>query len=157
MQLHCRVKARGASRGAWRGASGFTLVEVMVTVAVVGILAALAYPAYSDYVLRGRVVDATRALAAMQTRLEQHYQDNRTYLTTSAAASPCAASVTVKSFTVSCPTLEAGRYTIQAKGSGLTDGFIYTLDYQDVQTTKVPSVWGGSTSACWILKRGEAC
>lgn len=155
--MRCRVKARGASRGVAQGAAGFTLVEVMVTVAVVGILASLAYPAYSDYVLRGRVVDATQALTAMQARLEQHYQDNRTYLTTTAAASPCAASSTVKSFTVACPTLEAGRYTIQATGSGLTDGFVYTLDYQDVRTSKVPTVWGGSTSACWVLKRGEAC
>lgn len=151
--MHFRVKACGASGGA----SGYTLVEVVVTVAVVGMLVALAYPAYSDYMLRGRVVEATQALATMQARLEQHYKDNRTYLTTAAAVSPCAGSVTVNSFTVTCPTLEAGRYAIQAKGSGLTDGFIYTLDYQDVQTTKVPSVWGGSTSACWIFRRGGSC
>lgn len=152
-----QLQSRGKAPAAPGGAAGFTLVEVLVTVAVVGILASLAYPAYSDYMLRGRVVDATTALTAMQARLEQHYQDNRTYLTTAAAASPCAASATVKSFTVSCPTLEAGRYTIQAKGSGLTGGFVYTLDYQDVKTTKVPGVWGGSTSACWILQRGESC
>ena len=151
------MQSRGKARAAPGGAAGFTLVEVMVKVAVVGILASLAYPAYSDYMLRGRVVDATTALTAMQSRLEQHYQDNRTYLTTTAAASPCAASATVKSFTVSCLTLEAGRYAIQAKGSGLTAGFVYTLDYQDVKTTRVPSVWGGSTSGCWILKRGETC
>jgi type IV pilus assembly protein PilE len=140
-----------------RGASGFTLVEVMVTVAVVGILASLAYPAYSDYMLRGRVADATQALTAMQARLEQHYQDNHTYLSTTAVASPCAASTKVKSFMLACPTLQAGRYTIQATGSGLAAGFVYTLDDQDVKTSKIPTVWGGSTSACWVLKRGESC
>ncbi len=156
-RLHCRVKACGPSLGVPRRAAGFTLVEVLVTVAVVGILASLAYPAYSDYVLRGRVADATQALTAMQARLEQHYQDNRTYVTTTTAASPCAASTKVKSFSVACPTLEAGRYTIQATGSGLAAGFVYTLDYRDVKTSKVPTVWDGSTSACWILRRGESC
>ena len=53
-----QLQSRGKAPAVPGGAAGFTLVEVMVTVAVVGILASLAYPAYSDYMLRGRVVDA---------------------------------------------------------------------------------------------------
>lgn len=136
---------------------GFTLIEAMVTVAVVGILAAVAYPAYGDYLLRGRLADATNALSAMQARLEQHYQDNRTYLTAGTVASPCAGSTTVKSFTVSCPVLTAATYKIQAVGSGVTGGFTYTLDQGDTKTSTVSAAWGGATRSCWILKRGEAC
>lgn len=136
---------------------GFTLIEVMVTVAIVGILAAVAYPAYRDYILRGRLADATNALSAMQARLEQHYQDNRTYASVTAAASPCASSSTVKSFTVSCPVLSATAYRITAVGSGVTEGFAYTLDQQDTKSSTVSAAWGGATRACWVLKRGEAC
>jgi type IV pilus assembly protein PilE len=148
------VKYNPARKPALRG---FTLIEVMITVAIIGILAAVAYPAYRDYILRGRLVDATNALSAMQARLEQHYQDNRTYLTADTVASPCAASTTVKTFTVSCPVLTAAAYKIQAVGSGVTGGFTYTLTHQDAKSSTVSPAWGGATSACWVLKRGEAC
>ena len=137
-------------------AAGFTLIELMVTVAIVGILGAIAYPSYTDYVTRGRLIDATNALSAMQASLEQYYQDNRTYQSTSTATSPCASNTTAKTFTVSC-TLAAGTYAITATGSGATSGFTYTLNYQSTKSTTVPSKWGGATSACWIMKKGDTC
>lgn len=133
------------------------MLELMVVVAVVAILARVAYPAYADHVLRGRLVDATNALASMQARLEQHYQDNRTYLTTTAATSPCASSSTVKTFTITCPDLTASTYKIQAVGSGTTAGFTYTVTHLDARTSTVSSAWGGASYTCWIQKRGDTC
>src|SRR5688572_17819740 len=70
---------------------GFTLIEVMITVAIIGILAAVALPSYRDYVLRGQVVDATSGLAAMRADMERHYQDNRTYASVGTTfITPCA-------------------------------------------------------------------
>src|SRR5262252_747950 len=58
---------------------GFTLIEVMITVAVIAILAAVALPSYLDYVTRGNLVEARSNLSDMRTRLEQYFLDNRAY------------------------------------------------------------------------------
>ena len=62
-------------------AHGFTLLEVMITVAIVGILAAIAIPSYGDYVTRSRIVEATNALGDYRNRMEKFFLDNRLTLT----------------------------------------------------------------------------
>ena len=139
-----------------RRARGFTLIEVMVVVGIVAILAAIAYPAYSDYVIRSRLTDATNALSATRARMEQYYQDNRTYAAVGAFTPPCSTAQTAGQFAVSClvaPT--ATTYTITATGSGLTLGFVYTVDQDGTQrTTGVKSGWGTPPYTCWITKKG---
>lgn len=63
-----------------RKARGFTLIEILVTVAIVAILAAIAVPNYSRYVTRGKLVQAGDELSSFRSRMEQYFQDNRTYL-----------------------------------------------------------------------------
>lgn len=134
---------------------GFTLIEVMVTVVIVGILAAVALPAYKDYVIRGKVPDATSNLAAKQVRLEQYYQDNRTYVGASDCSSDTSSS---KYFTFSCSASSASAFTLQAVGKDTMDGFTYTVDQSGTKaTTSVPSGSGWSTGSCWITKKGESC
>ena len=66
--------------------AGFTLIEIMITVAVIAIIAAVALPSYFDYVTRSRLVEARANLADMRTRMEQFFLDNRTYPATCVAA-----------------------------------------------------------------------
>ena len=65
-----------------RRAPGFTLIELMITVAIVGILAAVAIPAYQNYIKKGRRVDAKSALLELAAREERYFATNNTYTAT---------------------------------------------------------------------------
>lgn len=136
---------------------GFTLLELMVVVAIVGILAAVALPAYTDYVKRGRIPQATNNLASMRVKLEQYFQDNRTYVG-ACAAGTVAPLPAADNFTYTCPTLSATAFTVQAQGSGTMAGFTYTINESNAKvTTDVPSGWGTAPISCWVTKKGGVC
>jgi len=58
---------------------GFTLIELMITVAIMGILASVAYPSYTSYLTRSNRAEALRELVRVANLQEQFYVDNRTY------------------------------------------------------------------------------
>ncbi|MDD2767324.1 MAG: type IV pilin protein [Methylococcus sp.] len=62
-----------------RNRKGFTLIELMITVAIIGILAAIAYPSYKEYIIRTRRADGKAALLRAAAREEQYFSDNKTY------------------------------------------------------------------------------
>ena len=146
----------GASRQA-----GFTLIEMMVTVAIVAILAAVAIPAYGDYIKTGRLPQATNNLASMRAKLEQYFQDNRSY-DGACAAGTIAALPSADDFVYTCPTLTATTYVVKAEGQGKMAGFTFTIDQSNnKKTTALPSGWGSASEAspitCWVRKKGGAC
>lgn len=61
-------------------AAGFTLMELMIVVAIVGILAAIAYPSYMDSVRKARRADAKAALSNAAQALERFYTERNSYL-----------------------------------------------------------------------------
>ena len=60
--------------------NGFTLIELMIVVAIVGILAGIAYPSYQDSVRKSRRADAKGALMGFANAMERYYTENNTYL-----------------------------------------------------------------------------
>lgn len=147
---------------------GFTLIELMIVVAIIGILTAVALPAYTNYVIRGKIPDATSQLAAMQVKMEQYFQDNHKYTgapnpNNPAVACATADTTTSQHFDFSCsaaPTDAA--YTLQAVGKGSMTGFTYTIDQSNTKTTTIgagaPAGWTAATpNNCWVTKTGGSC
>jgi type IV pilus assembly protein PilE len=128
-------------------AKGFTLIELMIVVAVIAILAGIGLPAYGDYVKRGKLVEASAQLADGRIKMEQFFQDNRTYV-----GGPCPA--TTKYFTIACGALSATTYTITATGKNDLSAFSYTIDESNIRTSNTP--WGNGAS-CWVMRKGDAC
>jgi type IV pilus assembly protein PilE len=139
-------------------AKGFTLIEIMITVAIVAILASIALPAYNDYVMRSKISEAVANLSDMRTKMEQFFLDNRTY------AGACAAGTVAplpsgKYFNYACSGLSGTAYTVTATGKASTDmsDFVYNINEKNERKTLgVPPSWT-STSDCWTLRKDGSC
>lgn len=156
---------------------GFTLIELMIAVAIIGILAAIALPNYNEYVAKGRISRAVAALSDMRVKMEQFFQDNRTYVGACAAGTvaPLPRARDNPDFEISCSNLTATTYTVTAAGdvtdtngdgevpSGKMTGFSYTINQANQKTTTVSNAagkasrgWTGST-ACWVVSKSGGC
>ncbi|MBI5890541.1 MAG: prepilin-type N-terminal cleavage/methylation domain-containing protein [Nitrosomonadales bacterium] len=133
--------------------TGFTLIELMIVVVIIGLLSAVAYPLYADYVLRGKITEATSSLTETRIRLSQFFQDNRVYDNSTAPISPSPCPVNTPDFTYACVTT-ATTYTITATGQGSMAGFMYSVD--ETNNRNSTTVWGGS-GGCWLIKKGGTC
>ena len=137
-------------------ARGFTLIELMVTVAIVGILMAVAIPAYSSYVLRARTTEAFTALAAFQPAAEQFWANNRTF-TGVADRVPVS-----DNFTYAVSGESDSAYLLTATGKNKMLGFAYTINQSGTKKTTLvpttPAFAGWTTSdTCWVDRKGGLC
>ena len=137
-----------------RSHRGFTLIELMIALAIAAILLAVALPSYRAYVQRSRTPVALDALSAYATRMEQRYQDSGNYGTTTAGCSMSPPSG-VANFTVTCAITNSGQgYTATATGAGTMYGYAYTITEAGARaTTAHPN--GANTTCC--TTKGSVC
>lgn len=154
MKIHTTPIRRSAGLSSRASVAGITLIELMVVVAIIGILSAVAVPAYQDYVARGKIQEATTTLSDLRVKMEQYFQDNRSYLNSTFCA-PGAG--TTKYFTYACTVVpDATTYEITATGvagHGMS-GYSYTINQANTKTSAVP---GGTGATCWLAKKGDSC
>lgn len=156
------------SQGKRKSITGFTLIELMIVVAIIGILASIAYPSYQDYVRRGQVQEAFGALSDYRVKMEQYYQDFRGYGNsggvicangTGAPSWNTFVPAGAKYFTFSCALGSADNqtYTLTATGSsGLAAGNVFTLNSANVKGTSTFKSQAVTGKACWLAK-GDEC
>ena len=109
---------------------GFTLIELMIVVAIIGILAAIAIPAYQDYTIRSKVTELINAAGVCKTSVAEYYQTKGT-LPTNETIAGCSNQGTANS---AAPKVAAGTITVKAAGgllgqlgAGDTLGYLPTI------------------------------
>jgi type IV pilus assembly protein PilE len=144
--------------------NGFTLIELMIVLAVVAILATLALPSYNSYLARGKITAALAALADYRIKMEQYFQDNRNY---GAAGASCPVAVVSSTyFSYSClvgNTTPSVSYTATATSiagalGSATGDYSYTLTEANAKaTTKYKATaYSPGSKNCWLI-RGDEC
>lgn len=153
------VSPRCAPPGRRVPEGGFTLMEVMIAIAIVGILTAIAMPQYNEYVRRSRIVEATNGINDFRTRMEQYFQDNRSYANGGACG---VANPPGDAFTFACSGASATGYQMDATGSASKgmSSFAYRLLINAGVVTRstqgLPAGWTSSGS-CWVVRKDGSC
>jgi type IV pilus assembly protein PilE len=151
--LSATLKSSRKPAAVRRRQRGFTLVELMVAVAVMGILSAIAYPSYSSHVRQSRTADAVALLALYQLSMEQASQDNGNY-----GVETCAVTVPAATpyFELSCVLGAGGQtYVATATGTNAMTGNTYTINEAGTKKTTAFVEPVTLPAACWLTREGD--
>lgn len=130
---------------------GFTLMEVLVTLVIVGIISAVAVPLYTDYIIRARLTEAFAGLASVPSQAEQYWSNNRTFEDFDRLPP------NTSNFSFALSNDDETGYTVTATGVGKVAGFVFTINQAGTRaTTAVPEGWT-LNAGCWVDKKDGSC
>lgn len=125
---------------------GFTLIEIMVVVAIVGIIVAIAMPSYQSHILRTRRVAATGCLVELTQFMERYYTSKMTYIGATIPSTSCSTELTnFYTFQFATGSLTASAYTIEATRAG---GQVSDSECGDL-TLNQTGARTPTTASCW--------
>jgi len=137
--------------------AGFSLIEIIVAVAIIGILTAIALPSYNGYVMRARLTEAFTGLAGAQPLMEQHWANERSYEIEDDDTRARLLPKESDSFSFALSDASASAYLLTATGKGAADGFVFTIDQNGKRaTTGVPEGWTAQDD-CWVDRKEGTC
>lgn len=127
--------------------AGFTLIELMIVVAIIGILAAIAIPAYQDYTVRAKVTEGIAFADAARVGIAEYYLTNNDMPTQSQSGVSDASTAVIQSVTVTRVGTNSGQVDIafNAIGGSVTAG-------QIIRFTGT----GGATGVTWDCATGSS-
>lgn len=132
---------------------GFSLIELMIAVAIIAVLAAIAVPNYNNYLIKGKLTEAYSQLSDLQNRQEQYYQDNRAYKDGMTVAAG-------NYFSSSC-TSTGQAFTCTATPTATGIGFRFTVNEAGTKTTIATATalsgWTVPSTNCWARDKSGAC
>ena len=139
---------------------GFTLIEFLVTVAIAGILAVIAWPSYVDIVTRARIIDGIARLSDFRLKMEKYFMDNRTYLDGAVCGVPNPPVAPSDYFTITCGTPAPTDTTYTARATGVDargmGGFVFIVDETNAKASIGPAGWSPGIG-CWATRKDGRC
>ena len=127
---------------------GFTLIELMIVVAIIGILAAVALPAYQDYTKRAKLSELILAASACRTSITETYQSANTLPT--GGSWGCETTTSPSKYVKAITTTDQGVASVQAQGfnDAAIDNMWLSLSPKGIPSTGVLAA--GSVVALWV-------
>lgn len=131
-----------------RIARGFTLVEIMITVAIIGILTAIALPSYRSHVTKSRLVDAFSGLSMVPSQGTDFWPRKNTFENFDRLPA------NTKNFTFKIDEATVHSLKVTATGIDQAAGFNYSIDQSGNRSST--TTWGSSTT-CWVDTKEGKC